>query len=94
MRSNKTRREWLSLSHSDIVSLSNDEIEFTTDCDGTCSARVANWRFSWGLRNGRIQVDREGDTSNYPNRIPYKDAVKIMRDRIRTIWSGDIVGYH
>lgn len=93
MRHSK-RRDWLKLSHSAIVGLSNDEIEFTTDCDGTCSAKVANWRFSWGLRNGRIQVDRAGDTSNYPNRIPYEDAVKIMRDRIRTIWSGDIVGYH
>lgn len=82
------------LTYSNIVGLSSDQVQLMTHCDGINTGKCANWRFEWGLHNGRIQVDIVGQDPTSPTKMSYQEASKIIRNTIRQIWTGDIVGYH
>ena len=82
------------LTYAGIVGLSNDLLKFDSHCDGTNTGKCANWKLEWGLHNGRIQVDIVGQDPASQTRLSYEEASRVIRDAIRQIWSGDIVGYH
>jgi len=67
------------MSYSSIVDASNEFVEFTSHCDGRCTATTENTVYSWDMRNGGVLLLFDRVLKRGAERDEARDIADVIR---------------